>query len=134
WHQGAHRAGTARRRDSGAHGAAGHRGRAGARHQLRAAVRQPAARRGRRWPRPMTAITVDHLAKRYGSFTAVEDVSFGVPAGQVTALLGPNGAGKTTIIEILEGYLRPSGGQVRVLGADPFRGGRAWRARIGLVL
>ncbi len=82
----------------------------------------------------MTAITVDHLAKRYGSFTAVEDVSFGVPAGQVTALLGPNGAGKTTIIEILEGYLRPSGGQVRVLGADPFRGGRAWRARIGLVL
>jgi ABC-2 type transport system ATP-binding protein len=82
----------------------------------------------------MTAITVDHLAKRYGSFTAVEDVSFGVPAGQVTALLGPNGAGKTTIIEILEGYLRPSAGQVRVLGGDPCRSGRAWRARIGLVL
>ncbi|HEY7429610.1 MAG TPA: ABC transporter ATP-binding protein [Streptosporangiaceae bacterium] len=82
----------------------------------------------------MTAITVDHLIKRYGSFPAVRDVSFGVPAGQVTALLGPNGAGKTTIIEILEGYLEPSAGQVRVLGTDPWHGDRAWRARIGLVL
>jgi ABC-2 type transport system ATP-binding protein len=82
----------------------------------------------------MTAITVDHLVRRYGPVTAVDDVSFGVPAGQVTALLGPNGAGKTTIIEILEGHLGPSAGRVRVLGADPRRGGRAWRARIGLVL
>jgi ABC-2 type transport system ATP-binding protein len=82
----------------------------------------------------MTAITVDHLVKRYGAFPAVRDVSFTVPAGQVTALLGPNGAGKTTIIEILEGYLAPTGGTVRVLGADPARGDRAWRARIGLVL
>jgi ABC-2 type transport system ATP-binding protein len=82
----------------------------------------------------VTAITVDHLIKRYGSFPAVDDVSFAVPAGEVTALLGPNGAGKTTIIEILEGFLAPSAGQARVLGTDPRRGGRAWRARIGLVL
>ena len=55
----------------------------------------------------MTAIEVRHLAKRFGGFTAVEDVSFDVPAGQVAAVLGPNGAGKTTTIEILEGFLAP---------------------------
>jgi ABC-2 type transport system ATP-binding protein len=67
----------------------------------------------------------------------VDDISFRVPAGQVTALLGPNGAGKTTTIEIMEGFLAPTAGQIRVLGADPRHGGRAgraWRARIGLVL
>ena len=82
----------------------------------------------------MTAITVEHLVKRFGGLTAVRDVSFDVHGGQVTALLGPNGAGKTTTIEILEGFQAPSGGTVRVLGVDPRRGGRAWRARIGLVL
>ncbi|HEY7147206.1 MAG TPA: ABC transporter ATP-binding protein [Streptosporangiaceae bacterium] len=82
----------------------------------------------------MNAITVEHLVKRYGRFTAVHDVSFEVPAGQVTALLGPNGAGKTTIVEILEGFARPTSGSVRVLGKNPQRAGRAWRARIGLVL
>jgi ABC-2 type transport system ATP-binding protein len=50
------------------------------------------------------------------------------------ALLGPNGAGKTTTMEILEGYRAPSGGTVRVLGEEPGRAGRAWRARVGLVL
>ncbi|HEY3036710.1 MAG TPA: ABC transporter ATP-binding protein [Streptosporangiaceae bacterium] len=85
----------------------------------------------------MNAITVERLVKRYGSLTAVADVSFDVAPGQVTALLGPNGAGKTTIIEILTGLLARSSGNVRVLGADPAPGGgagRAWRARIGLVL
>ena len=85
----------------------------------------------------MSAIVVQDLVKRYGGFTAVEEVSFTAPAGQVTALLGPNGAGKTTTIEIMEGFQGPTAGTVRVLGADPrARGaaGRAWRARIGLVL
>ena len=82
----------------------------------------------------MTAISVSGLVKRFGSFTAVSDVSFEVPEGQVTALLGPNGAGKTTTIEILEGFAEPTTGTVRVLGADPRKGGRAWRSRIGLVL
>jgi ABC-2 type transport system ATP-binding protein len=77
---------------------------------------------------------VEGLAKRFGDFTAVRDISFEVAAGQVTALLGPNGAGKTTTIEILEGFQAPSAGTVRVLGADPRKGGRAWKARIGLVL
>jgi ABC-2 type transport system ATP-binding protein len=82
----------------------------------------------------MSAIIVKDLVKRYGRFTAVRDVSFEVAPGQVTALLGPNGAGKTTTIEILEGFLAPTAGTVQVLGANPRSGGRAWRARIGLVL
>jgi ABC-2 type transport system ATP-binding protein len=82
----------------------------------------------------MSAIFVKDLVKRSGRFTAVQDVSFEVASGQVTALLGPNGAGKTTTIEILEGFLAPTAGSVQVLGADPRTGGRAWRSRIGLVL
>jgi len=81
----------------------------------------------------VNAIVVENLVKSYGGFTAVAGVSFEVAAGQVTALLGPNGAGKTTTIEMLEGFSVPTGGSVRVLGADPARAGRAWRARIGLV-
>jgi len=61
-------------------------------------------------------------------------MTFEVPAGQLLAVLGPNGAGKTTTLEMLEGFIAPTSGTVRVLGADPRRGGRAWRARIGLVL
>ena len=61
-------------------------------------------------------------------------MSFEVPHGQLLAVLGPNGAGKTTTLEMLEGFTAPTSGTVRVLGADPHRAGRAWRARIGLVL
>ncbi|HTW98558.1 MAG TPA: ABC transporter ATP-binding protein, partial [Acidimicrobiales bacterium] len=82
----------------------------------------------------MSAVAVEHLVKRYGEFAAVDDVSFDVPAGQLLALLGPNGAGKTTTLEILEGFIAPTSGSARVLGADPHRAGRAWRARVGLVL
>ena len=64
----------------------------------------------------------------------MHDVTFAIASGQVTALLGPNGAGKTTIIEMLAGFIAPTGGTVRVLGQDPRRAGRAWRSRIGLVL
>ena len=82
----------------------------------------------------MSAIVVDHLTKRYGELTAVDDVSFEVPAGQLVAVLGPNGAGKTTTLEMLEGFVAPTSGIIRVLGSDPRRGSRGWRARIGLVL
>jgi ABC-2 type transport system ATP-binding protein len=80
-----------------------------------------------------TVIEVSGLRKRYGDFTAVDGVSFDVREGEVFALLGTNGAGKTTTIEILEGYLRPSEGTVRVFGQDP-AGRGAPRSRIGLVL
>jgi ABC-2 type transport system ATP-binding protein len=80
------------------------------------------------------AIACERLTKRYGDLVALDQVSFAVPAGQVVALLGPNGAGKTTTMELLEGYLAPTAGTVRVLGTDPRHGDRAWRARIGLVL
>ena len=82
----------------------------------------------------MTAIELEHVTKRFGDFAAVDDVSFEVPDGQLLAVLGPNGAGKTTTLEMLEGFLAPTSGTVRVLGADPRHGGRAWRARVGLVL
>jgi ABC-2 type transport system ATP-binding protein len=81
----------------------------------------------------VTAIVVQDLVKRFGGLSAVAGVSFGLAEGEVTALLGPNGAGKTTTIEILEGIIAPTSGTVRVLGTDPGKGDRAWRARIGLV-
>jgi ABC-2 type transport system ATP-binding protein len=82
----------------------------------------------------MSAVSVEHLTKAFGQFAAVDDVSFEVPEGQLVAVLGPNGAGKTTTLEMLEGFLAPTAGTIRVLGADPRHGGRAWRARVGLVL
>ena len=82
----------------------------------------------------MIAIVVDRLTKRFGDFAAVDGVSFEVPEGQLVAVLGPNGAGKTTTLEMLEGFAAPTSGTVRVLGVDPHRGDRRWRARIGLVL
>jgi ABC-2 type transport system ATP-binding protein len=82
----------------------------------------------------MSVVVAEHLTKRYGEFAAVDDVSFEVPTGQLLAVLGPNGAGKTTTLEILEGFAAPTSGTVRVLNTEPVRAGRAWRARIGLVL
>lgn len=58
------------------------------------------------------------LSKYYGPFVATEDVTFGVPVGQVAAFLGPNGAGKSTTMKLLTGYLAPSSGQARIGGFD----------------
>ncbi len=80
------------------------------------------------------AIEVRDLRKSYGANDAVRGVSFEVRRGEVFCLLGPNGAGKTTIVEILEGYRTRSGGEARVLGADPARGERRLRDRVGIVL
>ena len=77
---------------------------------------------------------MEALVKTYGQRNAVDGLSFEVAAGETFALLGPNGAGKTTTTEILEGHRSRDGGQVAVLGVDPQRADRAWRARIGIVL
>ena len=67
----------------------------------------------------MTAvISADHLTIRFGSFTAVHDVSFEVGKGELFGFLGPNGSGKTTIIKALCGLLRPSEGTGHILGMD----------------
>ena len=55
-------------------------------------------------------IEARNLSKYYGSFVAIEDISFSIPTGQVVAFLGPNGAGKSTTMKILSGYLAPSDG------------------------
>mgnify|MGYP003348448972 CR=1 FL=1 len=67
---------------------------------------------------PGPAVVVDHLVRRFGEFTAVDDVSFTVEAGELFGFLGPNGAGKTTTISILCTLQSPSGGTARVAGHD----------------
>lgn len=63
-------------------------------------------------------IEAQGLCKYYGSFAALQDVSFSVPKGQVAAFLGPNGAGKSTTMKILTGFLAPSSGAARIAGFD----------------
>ena len=77
------------------------------------------------------SITVSALVRRFGTFTAVDHVSFSVQRGEIFGLLGPNGAGKSTIFRMLCGLLRPSGGQARVAGADLLRAPAEARSRIG---
>src|SRR5467141_4137097 len=64
------------------------------------------------------AITVEHLRRTYGAFTAFDDLSFHVTAGEIVGLIGPNGAGKTTTLRSLAGILRPTAGRVRIDGHD----------------
>jgi ABC-2 type transport system ATP-binding protein len=85
-------------------------------------------------PAADAAIEVDGLRKSYGGLEAVRGLSLHVRRGEIFAFLGPNGAGKTTTVEILEGFRRRDAGEVRVLGVDPERGDRDWRARVGIVL
>ncbi len=65
-------------------------------------------------------VEVQHVTKRYGSFTAVDDISFCVERGEILGFLGPNGAGKTTTMRILTGYLPATDGRARVAGFDVF--------------
>jgi ABC-2 type transport system ATP-binding protein len=78
-------------------------------------------------------VRVCGLSKRYHDVTALNRVDLDIGRGEIFALLGPNGAGKTTAVEILEGHRYRDAGEVSVLGTDPARAGRAWRARIGIV-
>ena len=79
------------------------------------------------------ALEATGLTRRFGEVTALDDVSFSIPAGQVVGLLGHNGAGKTTTIRLLNGLLSPSSGSARTLGRDPWEEGPAVRARSGVL-
>ena len=76
-------------------------------------------------------IEVQHLTKRYGPFTAVNDVSFTVPRGEILGFLGPNGAGKTTTMRVLTGYMPPTEGKALVAGYDVFEQPIEAKRRIG---
>jgi ABC-2 type transport system ATP-binding protein len=76
-------------------------------------------------------IEVQELTRRYGDFTAVEDVSFAVGSGEIVGMLGPNGAGKTTTIRMITGFLPPSAGRVTVAGIDLERRPVEARRQIG---
>lgn len=79
----------------------------------------------------MSTISVQHLTKRYGSFTAVDDVSFEVDRGEIVGLLGPNGAGKSTTMKILACFMPATSGSVVVAGGDVVRQSLAVRRKIG---
>jgi ABC-2 type transport system ATP-binding protein len=78
-------------------------------------------------------IEVSSLKKCYGDLKAVDGISFTVNKGEVFGLLGPNGAGKTTTIEILEGLREKDGGDVKVLGLDPWKNGYELHKKFGVI-
>ena len=80
-----------------------------------------------------SAIVLQGLARRFGTFTAVDHISFTVARGEAMGLIGANGAGKTTIVEILTTLLPPSEGSVTVAGFDVVRQARRVRQHIGYV-
>ncbi len=76
-------------------------------------------------------IEVEHLSKVYGTFRAIQDVSFRVEPGEIMGFLGPNGAGKTTSMRILSGYLPATAGTARVAGFDVVEQSMSVRQSIG---
>lgn len=76
-------------------------------------------------------ISVKNLTKKYGSFTAVNDISFEVEKGEIVGFLGPNGAGKSTTMKILTSFLPPTSGSANVAGFDVFRQSIEARKRLG---
>ena len=78
-------------------------------------------------------IRVNHLVKTFGTFTAVNDVSFDVAEGEIFAFLGPNGAGKTTTIKMLTTMLKPTSGEMELDGLNPLEKQNEARQRFGIV-
>jgi len=77
-------------------------------------------------------ITVSHVTRKFGAFTAVNDVSFDLPRGKVFGFLGPNGSGKSTTIRMLAGLLAPTSGRVTGFGGlDVTRDTEKWKTRLG---
>ena len=78
-------------------------------------------------------IEIDGLTKRFGSFTAVDHVSFSVARGEVLGFLGPNGAGKSTTMRMLAGFMTPTEGAARICGHDVQTDGVAARRVLGFL-
>ncbi|MDD1679093.1 MAG: ABC transporter ATP-binding protein [Methanomicrobiales archaeon] len=81
----------------------------------------------------MNAIEARSLTKRFGTFTAVNDVSLSVREGEIYGFLGPNGAGKTTTIRLLTNVLTPDAGSVHINGIDIFRRPLDAKMHIGVI-
>jgi ABC-2 type transport system ATP-binding protein len=79
------------------------------------------------------AVETRALARTFGAVRAVDGIDLSVPAGSFYGFLGPNGAGKSTTIKLLTGLLRPSSGEMRILGMDPLHDPVAVKRRIGVV-
>ncbi len=79
------------------------------------------------------AVSIQHVVKNFGSLRALDGVSLEIAEGEFFGLLGPNGAGKTTLISCLAGLVRPSEGQVSVMGHDVLTDYREARRRLGVV-
>jgi ABC-2 type transport system ATP-binding protein len=78
-------------------------------------------------------IRVQNLSKKFGDFTAVDNISFDVRPGEIFAFLGPNGAGKTTTIKMLTTLLQPTSGEIELDGLNPVRKPHEARQRFGIV-
>lgn len=82
----------------------------------------------------MNVIEVTGLTKTYGTFTAVNNISFNVKQGEIFGIVGPNGAGKSTTVEAIMGLRTPDGGTLKVLGLDPHKDREQVAQRIGIQL
>src|SRR5271167_1522130 len=81
----------------------------------------------------VNAIEVDHIVKKYGDFTAVDDVSFNVKEEEIFGLLGPNGAGKSTLIRMMTTLIPITAGSARVAGHDVSEDPNGVRRAIGVI-
>ena len=84
-------------------------------------------------PQAVSAIEVDHIVKKYGDFTAVDEVSFAVKEGEIFGLLGPNGAGKSTLIRMMTTLIPITSGKARIAGHDVVKEPNAARRMIGVI-
>jgi ABC-2 type transport system ATP-binding protein len=84
-------------------------------------------------PAAQSAIAVDHIVKKYGEFTAVDDISFDVKEGEIFGLLGPNGAGKSTLIRMMTTLIPITSGHASIAGHDVAKDADAVRRVIGVI-
>ena len=76
-------------------------------------------------------IELEHVSRKFGTFRAVDDISFSIQTGEIVGLLGPNGAGKTTTMRMITGYLEPSEGSIRIDGMDVTQAQVETKSKIG---